>query len=588
MMDHSSLNELLYEGKQFLGRYSLTHKIGAGGFGQVWHATDATLGRGVAIKFLLTSAGAQAHTSPSALAKQAAARKQRFVIEARIIANLKSDYAVKVYDSGESEGLSYMVMEHIEGVNLYEYLRRYRRLSSFETLLVLEQLLDVLGEAHKAGVLHRDIKPNNIMVLRTEGQIRVKLLDFGISKLTESARLASQHDMMNLTQDGGGIPGTPAYMAPEQLESDEELTASADLFSLGLVAVEMITGDAVRQHSREVYSQRDIPLGAYGLPPFMLALLTKMVQRDPSKRYQSAAQVREDIHALKEKHDLKEQDKKDARPLWEPEGMAPPLREFEQPTPRLLNAYQAAAVLPDPRLSPLDIQGMEQTEIVLKGQKTPSRNFQSIVPGALLAEELHHRKSLLTEPATPVRSMRLVVRALVFFVVGAALVALVHTWVNRPRSMSATPSADVLASLEAGAVAKAQPAPVSSVDTPRGVTAASVHVQGAVSKAVFALEAVSTSPPPVSKVSATKRPVQKDAPKGLESKEEKNPASTKSSEQEQPKEVAGATTKPAEKPAEKPAAVVAAPAHQPEIKSEEKPKRKVRLPIKPEGFLFEK
>jgi tRNA A-37 threonylcarbamoyl transferase component Bud32/ribosomal protein L40E len=240
----------------------LEAQIGAGGMGAVYRARQRRLGRVVALKVLhgeLTS-------DPVFV--------ERFLREAQAMARLAHPGIVSVHDFGERGGRCFLVMEHVDGANLRVLLRE-GRLGSRQALDVVRQLCDALQFAHDEGVVHRDIKPENVLV-DTHG--RVKVADFGLAKLLGPN--ASQ----TLT-DAGQVMGTPHYMAPEQVERPRDVDHRADLFSLGVVFYEMLTGE--------------LPLGRFAPPSQRVQIdvrldeiVLKSLERERERRYQQAAQVK--------------------------------------------------------------------------------------------------------------------------------------------------------------------------------------------------------------------------------------------------------------------------------------------------------
>src|SRR5688500_18622898 len=202
-----------------LGPYEIASRIGAGGMGEVWKARDTRLDRSVAIKIL-----------PAEFAENAQL-KARFEREAKTISQLNHPHICTLYDVGDD----YLVMELIEGETLADRLAR-GALPLADVLKYGAQIADALDRAHSAGVVHRDLKPGNVMITRTGA----KLLDFGLAKAAELEVFDGATVQKPLTQEGT-ILGTFQYMAPEQLESSEA-DARTDIFALGATLYEMATG----------------------------------------------------------------------------------------------------------------------------------------------------------------------------------------------------------------------------------------------------------------------------------------------------------------------------------------------------------
>lgn len=209
-------------GKVIDERYRIESKIGVGGMGAVYRATRLLIGDTVAIKILHATQNADSLAT------------ERFRREAQAAARLKHQNVVAVYDFGvSSDGLQYLVMDLVEGNSLREIIRKQGPFNSYAASEIVGQVCAALDAAHQQGVIHRDIKPDNILVSSPAGGRRVKVLDFGIAKLRD----LSTND---LTQTGS-VMGTPHYMSPEQCLG-EELDSRSDIYSLGIVLYEMLCG----------------------------------------------------------------------------------------------------------------------------------------------------------------------------------------------------------------------------------------------------------------------------------------------------------------------------------------------------------
>jgi predicted Ser/Thr protein kinase len=242
--------------------------IGQGGMGAVYKARQPSLDRLVAVKVLPREAG------------QDPAFAERFTREARALARLGHPNIVAVHDVGKAGDFYYFVMEYVEGVNLRQVLRA-GQLSPRQALQIVPQLCDALEYAHEEGIVHRDIKPENILLDRKG---RVKVADFGLAKLLG-------RDTGNFTLTGSRqVMGTLYYMAPEQVERPQEVDHRADIYSLGVVFYEMLTGQ--------------LPVGRFPLPSEKAgtdAILDRVVlralEREPERRYQHASEVKTDVAA---------------------------------------------------------------------------------------------------------------------------------------------------------------------------------------------------------------------------------------------------------------------------------------------------
>jgi serine/threonine-protein kinase len=204
-------------------RYRLDEFVAAGGMGQVWRGTDTVLGRTVAVKVLLPAL----LTDPGFEA--------RFRAEARIIAGLRHAGVVNVYDYGESKQSDggrtlYLVMAFVEGTSLSQRIAEAGRLSVAETMSVVAQAADALDAAHSSGIVHRDVKPGNLLV-QPDGS--VTLVDFGVARSTAVTSITT----------GNAVPGTALYMAPEQA-SGKPVAATTDVYALGAVAYHCLSGHA--------------------------------------------------------------------------------------------------------------------------------------------------------------------------------------------------------------------------------------------------------------------------------------------------------------------------------------------------------
>ena len=275
---------------QTMAHYLVLRKLGGGGMGIVYEAEDIRLGRHVGLKLLLES---QASNSKALL---------RFEQEARAISTLNHPHICTLYEVEEYEGKPVIVMELLEGETLKQRMKA-GRVPLPQVLQWGAEMADALEAAHAAGLIHRDIKPANIFI--TKRRV-AKILDFGLAKLTLHAPtvpLASEEDPLTSL---GVIPGTTPYMSPEQIRGDE-LDGRTDLFSLGAVLYEMATEqrafaeknlalimDAVL-HKRPVLPRAIDP----ELPPEMEGIINKALEKDRGVRYQSAAEIRNDLQQLR-------------------------------------------------------------------------------------------------------------------------------------------------------------------------------------------------------------------------------------------------------------------------------------------------
>jgi eukaryotic-like serine/threonine-protein kinase len=289
-----ALNEVREAGDVVLGQtishYRVLKKLGSGGMGAVYEAEDIRLGRHVALKLLLDS---RATSSKD---------RQRFEQEARAISSLNHPNICTLYEVEEYDNRLVIVMELLEGQTLEQRMRS----GPVQLPQLLEwgiEVADALDEAHAAGLVHRDIKPANLFIT---GRGRAKVLDFGLAKLTaKGASLAETADDDPLTSLGV-IPGTTPYMSPEQVRGDD-LDGRTDIFSLGTVLYEMATGERpfaernIVLTMNAVLNKRPTPPTKVNpeLPTELERVIDKTLEKDRGLRYQSAADIRNDLQGLK-------------------------------------------------------------------------------------------------------------------------------------------------------------------------------------------------------------------------------------------------------------------------------------------------
>ena len=273
-----------------LDRYEIVSLLGAGGMGAVYRARDTDLHRDVAIKVL---------PKPS---EENSTRIERFNREIRTVARLSHPNIVEIYAHGQADGLSYAVMELLKGKNLRERMRG-RALPIQTALDIGVAVANALGEAHNNGVLHRDVKPENIFITSNGG---VKILDFGLAR--DVGPVSSTADTMtreaSLTTEGV-VVGTTGYMSPEQVRGFT-LDARSDIFSLGCVLYEMLSGVHPFRRETRVDTQaailNDDPADLTGvrpeLPPVLELVVNRCLRKNPEERFESAKDVAFAIQAL--------------------------------------------------------------------------------------------------------------------------------------------------------------------------------------------------------------------------------------------------------------------------------------------------
>jgi serine/threonine-protein kinase len=277
-------------GELIAGKYRLERELGRGAMGTVWAAVHVTLGQRVAIKLI----SADASRSPEA--------RQRFGVEAKAAARLRSRHAVQVYDDGETpEGTPYIVMEYLEGETLEQRLHRERGIPLSDAVRITTHVGRALARAHAQGVVHRDLKSGNIFLAKMDddelGWI-AKVLDFGVAKVLSEVNAPS-------TTRTGTIVGTPLFMSPEQIRGAKAVDHRADLYSLGIVFYNMVTG--AHAFDGPSYSDvlvaicsealPDLRASAPWLSPAIKLWFDKACAREREARFQSADEM---VEALQE------------------------------------------------------------------------------------------------------------------------------------------------------------------------------------------------------------------------------------------------------------------------------------------------
>lgn len=284
---------------QTISHYRLVERLGAGGMGEVYLAEDDTLGRRVAVKILL-----QAHTRDDD-------RLRRFKQEAKAASALNHPNILTIHDVGEAEGQHFIVTEFVEGETLGARLGRAGALKPAEALEIATQAASALGAAHDAGIVHRDVKPDNLMI-RRDGL--VKVLDFGLAKLvaadaSQSGDLAGRTTSLAGTEPGV-VLGTVQYMSPEQARG-HQVDLRTDIWSLGCVLYEMLAGrapfegDTVTDLLLTIVGSEPPPLGRYvgECPDELLRIVRKCMEKDRALRYQSMRELAIDLARLRRESD---------------------------------------------------------------------------------------------------------------------------------------------------------------------------------------------------------------------------------------------------------------------------------------------
>lgn len=290
-MDTQVADPLL--GKLIDGRYRVRGRVARGGMATVYTAVDERLERTVALKIIHPSQAGEPHFL------------ERFTDEAKTIARLTHPNVVAVYDQGTHAGLPYLVMEYVRGRTLREILAERRRLGALEALAILEQMLAAIAAAHRAGLVHRDVKPENVLVAEapTAGAANlldsvVKVADFGLARAVEASADESA---------GGQLMATVAYVAPE-LVTNGHADPRTDVYSAGIVLFEMLTGRVPYDGDKPVdvawqHVDRDVPPPSRyvaDLPPNVDELVTRATQRDPGARPTDAGALLTAVQAVRD------------------------------------------------------------------------------------------------------------------------------------------------------------------------------------------------------------------------------------------------------------------------------------------------
>jgi serine/threonine-protein kinase len=264
-----------------IGRYQVLERVGKGGMGVLYRGFDPVLDREVAIKLM--------HADFSEDTEQ---MRPRFYREARAAAKLNHRNIVTIFEFAEESNVPYIVMEFLKGTPLGARMNAQPPLTIDDKLNVVAQLCDGLSYAHEQGVVHRDVKPDNVFILE-DGS--VKLLDFGIAKLTTST----------LTRQGD-VLGSASYMSPEQVGGSESVDGRADIFSTGVVLYELLTGrkpfeaDSPTAVIVKILKDDPNPIdAAAGLEPEVIAAVMKALQKDPANRFQTADAMSRELQNIR-------------------------------------------------------------------------------------------------------------------------------------------------------------------------------------------------------------------------------------------------------------------------------------------------
>jgi serine/threonine protein kinase/Tfp pilus assembly protein PilF len=285
-----------------LSHYRIVSKLGAGGMGEVYLAQDTSeLGRKVALKVLPDTVAADKH------------RLQRFTQEARTVSNLNHPNILTVYEFGQTQSVCFMATEFVDGLTLRQYVSK-RRLKLIDLLDVAIQIVAALNAAHEAGVTHRDLKPDNVMIRRDR---IVKVLDFGLAKLSEREAMpigsvaSEDATQLQVNTTPGAVMGTVSYMSPEQ-SAGKEVDQRTDIWSFGVLLYEMLAGvlpfqgKDVHREIIAIQESEPAPLSqtVEGVPERLEEIVAKCLAKEREERYQTAKDLLIDLRNFRRKLDL--------------------------------------------------------------------------------------------------------------------------------------------------------------------------------------------------------------------------------------------------------------------------------------------
>jgi serine/threonine protein kinase len=404
-----------------IGRYELGERLGTGGFGVVYHARDTELGRELAIKVLRP----EYQTQPDVLA--------RFLKEARAAAKIDHPGIVTVFECGTisdsgtaQDGNAYIAMELLRGLSLTQHLEKKGRMSPGDAILIAHQVCGALAVAHASGIVHRDLKPDNLFLLPdplVKGGFRIKILDFGVAKLLEPKEVGvNTHSQMML--------GTPKYMSPEQARSARAVDQRTDIYTLGCMLYEMVTGQAPYEGPGAIdmiiqHTTAPIPSAAaivHGLPASLDRLITQMMAKEADERPATMLAIDEALAAI--------------------EALPPPIPARAKPP-------TAPPAIPRPPARPTPVPtGLTPTPVVETMRparlSAPVLGRPSPMPSSPFASSWSSTPSTVDEEAPTASEPRFsrptaasqVSRAPLFAAVGigAAIVAALVVWFVFPRS----------------------------------------------------------------------------------------------------------------------------------------------------------
>ena len=272
----------LTTGSTFAGRYQVIEELGHGGMGRVYKVNDTKIGEKIALKLIRPEA---------VLDKESV---ERFTNELKLARKIRHKNICQMFDLGEDQGTRYITMEYIHGEDLKQLVRKVGRLSPGQAVGIARQVCEGLEEAHKLGVVHRDLKPQNIM-LDEDGNARI--MDFGIARSLSGRGITG----------AGVMIGTPEYMSPEQVEG-KDIDQRSDLYSLGVILYEMVTGrlpftgdtPLSIAHKHKYEAPEDPKKLNTQLPDDLARVILRCLEKDKAKRYQTAEELRTDLEKVEQ------------------------------------------------------------------------------------------------------------------------------------------------------------------------------------------------------------------------------------------------------------------------------------------------
>ena len=292
-----------------LGRYQIQGVLGKGAMGLVYDGLDPGLNRRVAIKTILVK---QLDEETARL------YSKRFEREVRAVARLNHRNIVQVYDFGAEGDMAYIVMEYIQGKELKDYFDASERFDVLTAFRLMTELLDALDFAHEAGIIHRDVKPANIMV---DAEGHAKLTDFGVARVVDPD---GQHEA---TQTGAMV-GTPAYMSPEQIQG-QTIDHRTDIFSAGIIFYQFLTGQKPFEGSQWALAKKIVqdepakPSSIVKVPPEIDRVVARALAKEPDHRYQTARSFAEALKRILEGKQPEDPNEVLNQPLPAPAAAAP-------------------------------------------------------------------------------------------------------------------------------------------------------------------------------------------------------------------------------------------------------------------------